>query len=128
MLYDPTKNRIAQLRIAKGIMSRAELAREIKRAFDVDMTPITIARFEKGDARPRLDLAYALARYFDVSIEYLMGMSDDAHGDGRRRMNDERREDTPPEIQMAMETLRKQLMAVMKNRKENSVPPSQTQF
>ena len=59
-----------------------------------------------------------MAKFFGVSIEYLMGISDDPHGDGRRRHNDSDgdEDDTPPEVRMAMETLKKQLMAAIKAR------------
>lgn len=120
MIYDPKKNRIRQLRIAKGFDARTDLAKAIKEAFGVEMTSMTIGRMEQGEVKPRLDLIYAMAKFFDVSIEYLMGVSDDPHGDGHRRVDgeDEENDNTPPEIKLAMETLRKQLMTAIKAREE----------
>ena len=125
MLYDPKRNRIRQLRVAKGIDARTDLAKAIKDAFGVEMTSMTIGRMENGEVKPRFDLIYAMAKFFDVSIEYLMGISDDPHGDGRRRLNDNNKDqdDTPPEVKMAMETLKKQLVTAIKAREDQ---PSET--
>ena len=36
----------------------------------------TVSRWELGDRLPPLDVATALADYFDVSLDYLVGRSD----------------------------------------------------
>lgn len=36
-----------------------------------------ISRFEAGNRTPSMDVALALADYFDVSLDYLVGRSDD---------------------------------------------------
>lgn len=38
----------------------------------------TVSRWELGDRLPPLDVATALADYFDVSLDYLAGRSDDS--------------------------------------------------
>ena len=43
-------------------------------AFNV--TKQTVSHWEKGDRLPPLDVATALAEYFNVSLDYLVGLSD----------------------------------------------------
>ena len=101
-------NRIHQLRIAKGIESQRELAQILTTQLGVPITFATISRLESGDnENPRVKTAYALAKFFDVSIEYLMGYSDDRHGDGRsgkKESSEEQKEELPAEVQIAMDT------------------------
>lgn len=40
-------------------------------------TKATIANFENCNKRPSLEMAIALADYFNVSLDYLVGRSDD---------------------------------------------------
>ena len=42
----------------------------------VSVTEVSLQRFEYGSARPSLDTLLALADYFDVSLDYLVGRSD----------------------------------------------------
>ena len=40
------------------------------------VTKQTVSHWEKGDRLPPLDMATALAEYFNVSLDYLVGLSD----------------------------------------------------
>lgn len=40
----------------------------------------TVRNYETGKQFPRLDIAAALADHFNVSLDYLVGRSDDPHG------------------------------------------------
>ncbi len=42
----------------------------------LNVQPVTLQRFEYGTVRPSLDTLIALADYFDVSLDYLVGRSD----------------------------------------------------
>ncbi len=44
---------------------------------DFEVSKQTVSRWETGDRLPALDIAVALADYFDVSLDYLVGRSDD---------------------------------------------------
>lgn len=44
---------------------------------NIDVAEVTIQRFEYGTARPSLDTLITLADYFNVSLDYLVGRSDD---------------------------------------------------
>lgn len=46
-------------------------------AFAIDVQPASIQRFEYGTMRPSLDKLIALADYFNISLDYLVGRSDD---------------------------------------------------
>ena len=62
--------RIRSLR-ARRNMTQRQLA-EI-----LDVSEVSVQRFEYGSARPSLDTLIALADFFDVSLDYLVGRSDD---------------------------------------------------
>ena len=64
------KNRIKKLRIERKVTQR-DIAEGI------GVSPVSIQRFEYGTVRPSLDTLIALADYFDVSLDYLVGRTDD---------------------------------------------------
>ena len=43
----------------------------------IDVQPVSLQRFEYGTSRPSLDTLVKLADYFNVSLDYLVGRSDD---------------------------------------------------
>lgn len=57
------KNKITQTELAKGIGSSTQ----------------AISMYEKGERNPKIDKIQALADFFNVSVEYLMGLSDQPH-------------------------------------------------
>lgn len=61
--------RLKELRTAKGI-SQQELADVIH------VTQQSVFKYEHDMAEPDLDLVIACARYFDTSVDYLIGYSD----------------------------------------------------
>ena len=62
--------RIKGLRLSKKVTQK-----EIADAIGV--SSVSVQRFEYGSVRPSLDTLIALADYFDVSLDYLVGRSDD---------------------------------------------------
>lgn len=46
-------------------------------ALGIGVSEIAIQRYEYGSRKPTLDIAIALADYFGVSLDYLVGRSDD---------------------------------------------------
>ncbi len=61
--------RLKELRNEKGV-SQKEVARSLK------TTDVTIGRYENGDREPKGDMLYSLAKYYDVSVDYILGYSD----------------------------------------------------
>lgn len=61
--------RVRELRIARGLTMEA-LAKELHG------TKAAIGNFENENKKPSLDTLIALADYFDVSLDYLVGRSD----------------------------------------------------
>lgn len=61
--------RLKELRAAKKITQR-----EVAEVLDV--APRNVQNFEYGTARPKLDNVVKIADYFDVSIDYLVGRTD----------------------------------------------------
>ncbi|HCC35579.1 MAG TPA: XRE family transcriptional regulator [Ruminococcaceae bacterium] len=44
----------------------------------LEVTPVTVQRFEYGIRRPSLDNIAKLCEYFNISADYLLGLSDDS--------------------------------------------------
>ena len=66
------KNRVNELREAKHLTQTGL-------ALKVGSTQQTISKIERGSGVPKLDLALALADYFNVTLEYLFCLSDKKH-------------------------------------------------
>lgn len=63
-------DRLKELRTSKGL-TMEQLAKEI------DSTKGTISNFENKNKKPSLDMLIKLADYFEVSIDYLVGRTND---------------------------------------------------
>lgn len=66
------KNNIKILRIEKGLLQK-ELAEK------VHVTQTAVSQWENGSKRPEEETANALADFFGVSVEYLLGEMDENH-------------------------------------------------
>ena len=64
------KNRMSELREAKG-MSAREAAKQI------GVPPTTYHNWEKGEREPNSDMLIKLADFFGVSIDYMIGRSEE---------------------------------------------------
>ncbi len=62
--------RVKLLRTSRGVTQK-ELAALL------DMTPNAYQKYEYGEREPNMATFIALADYFDVSLDYLVGRSDD---------------------------------------------------
>ena len=62
--------RIRELRKARRIT-------QLKMALDLDMSQNTISRYESGEREPGTAELIRIADYFRVSIDYLVGRTDD---------------------------------------------------
>lgn len=62
--------RLVELQESKHILKK-----DIANAIGVSI--MGYYRYEKGDRQPTTDILIALADYFDVSLDYLVGRSDD---------------------------------------------------
>lgn len=60
---------LKELRNEKGV-SQKEVAKNL------NTTDVTIGRYENGDREPKGEMLYALAKYYDVSVDYILGYSD----------------------------------------------------
>ncbi len=64
------KNRIKKLRKENDLSQRA-LAKKL------NLSPSTIAMYETGDRKPDSDTLQKIANYFNVSVDYLLGNTDE---------------------------------------------------
>ena len=62
--------RLLSLRAERGITQK-------KLAADLGLSEVAIQNYEGQRRKPAYDVLIALADYFDVSIDYLVGRSDD---------------------------------------------------
>ncbi len=62
--------RIKELRKSRHIT-------QLKMALDLNMTQNTISRYESGEREPGIVELIRIADYFHVSIDYLVGRTDD---------------------------------------------------
>ena len=78
-------NRIKELRTEKGI-TQADLAKILK------ISDRAVGYYENGDREPDYSTLLKIATYFDVSIDYLLGVSDikNTNSDSSLETKDER--------------------------------------
>lgn len=68
--FQKFSERLKELRLSKSL-TMEQLGKEI------ETTRGTIGNFENGNKKPSLDMLIKIANYFDVSIDYLVGRTDD---------------------------------------------------
>ena len=64
------KERLKELRIEKGL-TQTQLAKELR------VNQRTISNWEVGERQPDLDPLEVIAKYFNVSYDYLLGLTDE---------------------------------------------------
>lgn len=67
--------RLKELRQQKNIS-------QLKLSMDLNMSQNTISRYETGERKPGISELILLADYFDVSIDYLVGRTDNPKRNG----------------------------------------------
>lgn len=61
--------RLRELRLEKGV-SQEVIAKLL------NMSKMAVSHWERGNSEPSIEQLKILARYFDVSVDYLVGFSD----------------------------------------------------
>ena len=69
------KDRIKELRIEKGL-TLDMLVFDINNKYNVELNKGLVSKWENGHNDPSLKYAGYLAQYFDVSLDYLIGLTD----------------------------------------------------
>ncbi|WP_303838974.1 helix-turn-helix domain-containing protein [Selenomonas ruminantium] len=106
-----TKNRVKELRVAKGHDSQREFANFITNTLGCPVSYATISKLEKQTANPTWEIVDTLAGYFGVTTDYLMGRTNQnlavaAHTD------DNIADDLPPEAKIAVDTFYNKMRAL----------------
>lgn len=65
--------RLKSLRVQNGVTQKAI-------ADGIGVNPASLQRFEYGELKPKLDTVVRLADFFNVSLDYLVGRSDNPKG------------------------------------------------
>lgn len=108
-------NRLQELRVARGIDSQRELAHIMTAQVGVPMTFAAISRLESGETKnPYYGTVHALAKYFGVSTDYLMGECDEIDGPQLTiaAHTDNPAEELPPEARIAVDTFYNKMKAM----------------
>ena len=63
------KTRLRELRLEKGV-TQSEIAKLL------NMSKMAVSHWEQGDSEPSIEQLKVLARFFDVTVDYLVGFSD----------------------------------------------------
>lgn len=64
--------RLKEIRRSKGIS-------QVKLAMDLHTSQNTISRYETGEREPGITELIKIAEYFNISIDYLLGRTNDPH-------------------------------------------------
>lgn len=73
------KDRIKELRIEKHC-SMDEVAIEINKQFGSNLTSSHISRYESGDRTPSITIASYFCKFYGVTADYLLCLTDDKQG------------------------------------------------
>ncbi|MDN7145356.1 helix-turn-helix transcriptional regulator [Liquorilactobacillus mali] len=73
-------NRLRKLRKLKGLTLQEE-TKLLAKMVDLNLSPDTISKYERGDREPKLATWTKFANFFDVSLGYLQGYSDSRQPD-----------------------------------------------
>lgn len=52
------------------------LVYDLNKTFDIEIHKSNLSRWESGQVEPQLRYAVCLAKYFNVSLDYLIGLTD----------------------------------------------------
>ena len=115
------RNRIRELRIARGHDSMREFVRFINDQLGYEVSPGTISQLENHKREnPYWELVDVLSTYFGVTSDYLMGRTDynvkteevkKARGD---------KQPLPPEAELAMETFYEKMRQMYAEKNKNN--------
>lgn len=64
--------RLKELRTKQGLTFK-DLSDELAKKEHVNIAPDTLAKYERGDRKPKIDKLKALAKFFKVSVRYIKG-------------------------------------------------------
>lgn len=74
-------DRMKKLREEKGLMQQ-----DVCNALDIEQS--TLANYENNRRVPKTDILIEIANYYGVSLDYLVGRTDDRFDNSKRRPND----------------------------------------
>lgn len=121
-MYENTcKNRIRELRMAKGHESMREFVRFINGTLGFEVSTATISLLESHKREnPSWELVDCLCKYFNVTADYLMGRSDyNIKENELKEAVAKDKEPLPPEVKMEMDRFYEKMRAMYAERAKN---------
>lgn len=73
------KDRIKELRLEKEY-SMGDVVVEINKRYGAKLTTSHISRYESGDRTPSITIASYFCKFYGVTADYLLGLTDDRNG------------------------------------------------
>lgn len=68
--------RLKNLREEKGI-SMDKMCEDLSKIYNMNLAKSTISKWENGKSEPTMSYARVLAKYFDVSLDYIIGLTNE---------------------------------------------------
>lgn len=68
-------NRLRELRESRNI-SMDKMCEDLSKYYGVNLAKSTVSKWENGKAEPSLAYARILTKYFNVTLDYIIGLSD----------------------------------------------------
>jgi transcriptional regulator with XRE-family HTH domain len=67
-------NKLKELRESKGV-SMDKMCEDLSKLYNVNLAKSTISKWENGKSEPTLAYARILSKYFNVTLDYIIGTS-----------------------------------------------------
>lgn len=94
-----------RLKELRGNMSLNELATEINKRYESNISKSMLSRYENGQADPKMDVVRLLADYFNVTLDYLGGITDEPVRAFNPELTDKDERDIQKELKKMIEGL-----------------------
>lgn len=79
---DTLGKRLKGLREEKEI-SMDQMCEDLAKIYGVSLAKSTISKWENGKSEPTMSYARLLSKYFDVTLDYIIGIKDDKHNSSK---------------------------------------------
>ncbi|MDE5054858.1 helix-turn-helix transcriptional regulator [Niallia taxi] len=94
-----------RLKVLRGNMSLNELATELNKRYETNISKSMLSRYENGQADPKMDVVRIIADYFNVTLDYLGGITSEPVRPFNPQLTDKDEKDIQKELQKMIQGL-----------------------